>query len=276
MPAWFAPPRNTCRLLSTNGRHTQMIYEDMYAEAAAADSSSHSAWMSSFDGGPQHLLSKPMEPSLAYAKDALELEEYGMHAGELLQITPTTASYYYFYCPDPDLGGPPVLLSTTQAFEALLTCGCHSLLTKSWVDNHWALIVCKLARHIALDLWDGQIGRWSFKTVVDQLCYRFECEINQARRPALRLITTRDATPAVPIVSNVTWGEPGCDAGLEHLLEHLLDCYGRIAVIRIGIVPEQSTNHRCILKIGLSQRLVSNHRIPTFSLDLNRPVFHWD
>ncbi|KIY53699.1 hypothetical protein FISHEDRAFT_32826, partial [Fistulina hepatica ATCC 64428] len=85
------------------------------------------------------------------------------------------------------------------------------LLTKPWVDNHWALILWKLAGHIALDPRDGQIDRWSFKTIVDQLCYRFEREINQARRPALRLITTRDATPAAPMVlcvSNITWGDP--------------------------------------------------------------------
>ncbi|KIY54021.1 hypothetical protein FISHEDRAFT_54818 [Fistulina hepatica ATCC 64428] len=52
----------------------------------------------------------------------------------------------------------------------------------------------------------------SFKTVVDQMRYRFEHKINQVHRSALRLTTIHNTTPMVPMVLcmwNIAWGEPG-------------------------------------------------------------------
>ncbi|KAJ7269415.1 hypothetical protein B0H12DRAFT_1208887 [Mycena haematopus] len=92
--------------------------------------------------------------------------------------------------------------------------GC-ALATKLWVDNHWALILWKLAGMVCLDPArekDPQAKRWCWAEVIRQLLYRYERELNGGVRPPLRCIATQDAPASCPMVlcvSNITWSEPG-------------------------------------------------------------------
>ncbi|RDB29022.1 Breast cancer type 2 susceptibility [Hypsizygus marmoreus] len=155
-----------------------------------------------------------------------DLESMGINAAELLQITPTLAMYYSFHTPTATplsstlSVNPPVVLGPAAALDYLLGNGCI-LATKPWVDNHWCLILWKLAGMVGLDPDQELIPdkkRWCWTEVIRQLSYRYERELNQGKRPALRLITTQDAPAAYPMVlcvSNVTWSEGGVtDDGL--------------------------------------------------------------
>ncbi|EIN13926.1 hypothetical protein PUNSTDRAFT_117563 [Punctularia strigosozonata HHB-11173 SS5] len=92
--------------------------------------------------------------------------------------------------------------------------GC-SLATKPWVDNHWSLILWKLAGMVCLDPdkeRESGTRRWCPREVMRQLLYRYERELNGGSRPPLRLITTRDSPSAAPMilcVSNISWEDRG-------------------------------------------------------------------
>ncbi|KAG2756480.1 hypothetical protein P692DRAFT_20765976 [Suillus brevipes Sb2] len=144
-----------------------------------------------------------------------ELEDQGINITELSQITPATASFYSFYTPSatPNEGVEPSdakPLGSTAALQELHARGC-SLATQEWVDNHWPLILWKLAGMVALEPEaesDPDRKRWCWPEVIRQLLYRYERDLNGSTRPPLRLITTRDAPAASPMVlcvSNVTW-----------------------------------------------------------------------
>jgi breast cancer 2 susceptibility protein len=73
---------------------------------------------------------------------------------------------------------PPKLLGPAAALEELLGRGC-SLATKLWVDNHWCLILWKLAGMVCLDPEhesDPQTKRWCWAEVIRQLLYRWVSE----------------------------------------------------------------------------------------------------
>ncbi|KII94288.1 hypothetical protein PLICRDRAFT_99668, partial [Plicaturopsis crispa FD-325 SS-3] len=137
---------------------------------------------------------------------------------ELSQITPTIALYYSFHtalptppdAPPSQLPEIETLLGPREALQALHDRGC-TLATKPWVDNHWALILWKLAGMAALD--PGREPRWwCWAEVLRQLFYRYERELNSGSRPALRLIVTQDAPASCPMVlcvSGITWSEGG-------------------------------------------------------------------
>ena len=72
---------------------------------------------------------------------------------ELTQISPQLAIYYSFHTATSvpnDLDGSGSVLGAEAAYEELHKRGCV-LATKSWVDNHWCLILWKLAGMVALD-----------------------------------------------------------------------------------------------------------------------------
>jgi breast cancer 2 susceptibility protein len=102
---------------------------------------------------------------------------------ELKQITPTTALYYTFHTLSATFlsdasPSPPKLLGPAAALEELLGRGC-SLATKLWVDNHWCLILWKLAGMVCLDPEhesDPQTKRWCWAEVIRQLLYRWVSE----------------------------------------------------------------------------------------------------
>ncbi|KAJ7492322.1 hypothetical protein FB451DRAFT_1217887 [Mycena latifolia] len=154
-----------------------------------------------------------------------DLEALGIAGSELKQITPTLALYYSFHTPSSSLPSdaspsPPKLLGPDAALEELIGRGC-SLATKLWVDNHWCLILWKLAGMVCLEPEresDPQAKRWCWVEVIRQLLYRYERELNGGVRPPLRCIATQDAPASCPMVlcvSNITWSEPGVtDDGL--------------------------------------------------------------
>ncbi|KAI0050561.1 hypothetical protein FA95DRAFT_1486944 [Auriscalpium vulgare] len=137
---------------------------------------------------------------------------------ELENINPETAIYYSFNAassaPSSSQDPHPVL-GPTEALEALQALGC-TLATQDWVDNHWRLILWKLAGMACFDPLRENLSepRWSWNEVMRQLRYRYERELNGGARPALRLITTQDAPASshmVLCVSNIFWSEGGVD-----------------------------------------------------------------
>lgn len=100
-----------------------------------------------------------------------------------------------------------------------------TLVDKAWVENHWGLIIWKLANTVCA--WPSTQGeRWSFQEVLKQLLYRYELiqhrsllrlpictlryerEINRCERPAIRLIQERDASSTsamVLCVFDISW-----------------------------------------------------------------------
>jgi len=73
---------------------------------------------------------------------------------------------------------PTTLLGPSAALSQLLEKGC-TLATKSWVDNHWAMILWKLAGMVCLDPEresDGREKRWCWGEVMRQLLYRYNFE----------------------------------------------------------------------------------------------------
>ncbi|KAG5733003.1 Breast cancer type 2 susceptibility like protein [Termitomyces sp. T112] len=145
-----------------------------------------------------------------------ELEAMGINAAELSQVTPSMAMFYSFHTPSsmpvlPLSSTPPVKLGPVQAFNSLLESGC-TLATQDWVNNHWGLILWKLAGMVGLDPERESSTaqkRWCWNEVMRQLFYRYERELNQGKRPPLRLVTTRDAPAAYPMtlcVSDIFWG----------------------------------------------------------------------
>ncbi|KAJ7610818.1 hypothetical protein FB45DRAFT_941706 [Roridomyces roridus] len=148
---------------------------------------------------------------------AQDLETMGIATSELTQITPTMAMYYSFHTPSatPPSGTSPSsmnMLGPAAALEELLSRGC-TLATKPWVDNHWALILWKLAGMACLEPErEGDPGtkRWCWNEVMRQLLYRYERELNRGVRPPLRCIAAQDAPASCPMVlcvSNITWSE---------------------------------------------------------------------
>lgn len=65
-------------------------------------------------------------------------------------------------------------LGPAEALKELLDRGC-TLVTKPWVDNHWSLILWKLAGMVNLDpSKEANVDekRWCWSEVVRQLLYR--------------------------------------------------------------------------------------------------------
>ncbi|KAF9531916.1 hypothetical protein CPB83DRAFT_867793 [Crepidotus variabilis] len=87
--------------------------------------------------------------------------------------------------------------------------------TESWVDNHWCLILWKLAGMVALDPEKEAIPdqrRWCWDEVIRQLLYRYERELNSGVRPPLRKIANQDVSSQLPLclcISNIVWSPGG-------------------------------------------------------------------
>ncbi|TFY81492.1 hypothetical protein EWM64_g2524 [Hericium alpestre] len=158
---------------------------------------------------------------MPHSYTAEELTIMSINVDELKQITPETAIYYAFHSPGLESSsGLPVPNSTKDiygaeaALEVLKELGC-SLATKEWVDNHWRLILWKLAALMCLEPereTRDETKRWCWGEVIRQLRYRYEKEVNGGSRPPLRLITTHDTPAACPMVlcvSNIIWPELG-------------------------------------------------------------------
>ncbi|THH18249.1 hypothetical protein EW146_g2694 [Bondarzewia mesenterica] len=177
----------------------------------------------------QTLASSGLSPE-AYSKE--ELTAKGINVAELSQITPEMAIYYSFYSALNDLfiseHGSPIpenALGPGAALNELKKIGC-TLATKAWVDNHWGLILWKLAGMACLDPareGEGEGKRWCWGEVMRQLRYRYEKELNGGQRPAFRLVTTQDSPAACPMilcVSNIFWSKGGIGDDEEPIIPH--------------------------------------------------------
>lgn len=83
------------------------------------------------------------------------------------------------------------------AFGELIEAGAK-LIDESWVKNHYKWIVWKLAclaRRFAqtLDFWNPE-------TVLNQLKYRYEQEVNLSRRSAIKMMLEQDGHPGRTLV----------------------------------------------------------------------------
>jgi breast cancer 2 susceptibility protein len=92
----------------------------------------------------------------------------------LSRITPETGLHYVFHGPNDLRLNCPQTLGSTEALNELHQRGCIGA-TKPWLDNHWSLILWKLAGMVALDPQTEGIPekkRWCWSEVIHQLLYR--------------------------------------------------------------------------------------------------------
>ncbi|ODO08518.1 hypothetical protein L198_00248 [Cryptococcus wingfieldii CBS 7118] len=111
---------------------------------------------------------------------------------EIAAVTPDNAALYHFALDQSTFG-------TQQALKAIRECGC-SLATSRWVENHWTLILWKLAGLVQAkpELYEDM---WNAEEVTKQLQYsRYEREFGAAQRPLIRRIQEHDSSPSLPIV----------------------------------------------------------------------------
>ncbi|KAK4051896.1 hypothetical protein OIV83_002601 [Microbotryomycetes sp. JL201] len=110
---------------------------------------------------------------------------------ELLQITLSSAANILMPCNRGFVAAYQSLQDSVAPAECLVS--------STWVQNHWSMIVWKLASYIKArpDLFAAM---WRFEKVLDQLKYRYEREINQAQRSSIKRILERDSSAALPIV----------------------------------------------------------------------------
>ncbi|TPX32694.1 hypothetical protein SmJEL517_g04228 [Synchytrium microbalum] len=86
--------------------------------------------------------------------------------------------------------------ANVEARKALIDAGADTTLaSEEWISNHYKWIVWKFACMIRSKP-DLLQDLWKPSSVVDQLCYRYEREINLAHRSALKLIIERDSSPS--------------------------------------------------------------------------------
>lgn len=98
---------------------------------------------------------------------------------ELGQVTFSTAPFYAFTTrlrslPNSADPSSSLVLDRSAALEELHAKGC-TLAKQAWVDNHWSLILWKLAGMVALDPMsesDPSKKRWCWPEVIRQLMYR--------------------------------------------------------------------------------------------------------
>ncbi|KAI0931562.1 hypothetical protein AcV5_004980 [Taiwanofungus camphoratus] len=214
-----------------------------------------------------------------------QLNYMGIDVDELSRITPNLALYYSFHCPsssnsEDSTSSSLTFLGPDAALNRLKEIGC-SLVTKSWVDNHWGLILWKLAGMVCFQPEhesNPDMRRWCWREVMKQLIYRYERELNGASRPALRLITTHDAPASCPMVlciSDVIWHEGGmtqdgtqCEPYPE--LE-VTDGWYRLRASVDG--PLQRATQRGVIRVGrkiavAGARLVSERKEPAEILEV--------
>ncbi|KAF9437101.1 Breast cancer 2, early onset [Entomortierella beljakovae] len=91
-----------------------------------------------------------------------------------------------------------------NAYQDMISLGAApNLLSKIWLENHYRLIVWKLACYVRSwpeILLDSSPFWFSPSSVMNQLAYRYEREINRTERPALRKIVEGDDSVAKHMV----------------------------------------------------------------------------
>lgn len=102
------------------------------------------------------------------------------------------AAQYAFEGPDGSL------LQQQDALDELVARGCTGA-KLPWVQNHWTLILWKLAAMVRLDPSCAH-ERWSWHELIRQLLYRYEREVHRAQRSCLKRIQEHDSSPSRPMV----------------------------------------------------------------------------
>ena len=131
----------------------------------------------------------------------------------------------------------------------LVQLGCdNEILQDMWLSNHYRWIVWKLAS-IERRFPKSFKGLYLIRDrVIDQLKYRYNVEISQAKRPILRKILNRDMASSkmmILIVSNIVVGkgEKSCQGKIEltdgwycipAIVDHLLLTFIKCGHIKIG------------------------------------------
>ncbi|TFL03720.1 hypothetical protein BDV98DRAFT_503657 [Pterulicium gracile] len=190
----------------------------------------------------------------------------------LKQITPKTALFFSFFSDDGRS------LGSTEALAHLQSAGCKDA-TQAWVDNHWSLILWKLAGMAALNPsqeLDDVNRRWCWEEVLRQLLYRYEREINQGARPPLRAIAGQDKSPLSPMVlciSDITWSEKTDEDGVKLAPQPHLEVTDGWYRLRLAIDATLArATHKGLLRPGrkigvMSANIISKRNEPSEILD---------
>lgn len=91
-----------------------------------------------------------------------------------------------------------------QAHKELIDAGAlPNRLSLAWVENHYGLIVWKLACQVR-SYPDVFLKDWKPEIILRQLLYRYEREINQGHRPVLKKILEQDDIAAKHMILAVS------------------------------------------------------------------------
>ncbi|WOO83816.1 Breast cancer type 2 susceptibility [Vanrija pseudolonga] len=128
-----------------------------------------------------------------------ELVMHGL-PDEIWTLGINNAIYYQFIAQDASV------LGNVQAFERLKYEKCE-FVTQKWVNNHWRLILWKVAGQIMAKpaLYEE---KWNWYEVLCQLKYRYEREFGAAQRSIVRRIQEHDSSPSLPMIL--------CVSGIHH------------------------------------------------------------
>nr|CAG8559721.1 9752_t:CDS:2 [Entrophospora candida] len=124
---------------------------------------------------------------------------------DVLYINPSNATLYNFTWPKLFLKSncqqqQKATWGPNEALSCLIKCGANpNLIDQQWVLNHYKWIVWKISSMIRS--YPNLFHCWlSSDTVLDQLRYRYEREINRTQGSALKSIIEGNASPAWPMV----------------------------------------------------------------------------
>ncbi|THH03452.1 hypothetical protein EW145_g6247 [Phellinidium pouzarii] len=151
-----------------------------------------------------------------------ELEQMGLNITELSQINPETAIFYVFHTSESYISSTQTQVASAAAGVSLGPADVHvhllqagrTLASRKWVNNHWSLVLWKLAGLACLqpERENTPERRWCWRSVLEQFEARYDRELAGGSRPPLRLIAAQDApagAPIVLVVTRVLWTQAG-------------------------------------------------------------------
>ncbi|PJF18267.1 Angio-associated migratory cell, partial [Paramicrosporidium saccamoebae] len=92
---------------------------------------------------------------------------------------------------------------------------CFGSLDVRWIQNHMFMIIWKLLSYYNTGIADFCGMSLNTETVISQLCYRYDREINKAQRSILKKIAERDDSPSAYMVLFVSSLQPDCAMSLS-------------------------------------------------------------
>ncbi|KAE8226243.1 hypothetical protein CF319_g1153 [Tilletia indica] len=161
-------------------------------------------------------LTPPLNPRLTLAQSGIIPESISATQAQsrgapneifVILKHPDLAKHYVF----DDASLPGVSLGPAAALEMLRKVAGEvdeEVLNLKWVQNHWGLILWKLAalvRHRPEDVF----RLWTWGEMCRQLRYRYEREVNRAERSAIKRIQEHDASSTAPMILCVRAVLPG-------------------------------------------------------------------